>query len=79
MSEEKKEVYNYTIKFSLWIDDISVDRELDLLDEKDKEVVISYAVNELIAQERHIGKYLKPELIEHSQKQNIMFNKPNIK
>jgi hypothetical protein len=75
----KKEVHNYTIKFSLWIDDISVDRELNLLDEKDKEVIISYAVNELIAQERHIGKYLKPEIIERSQKQNINFNKPNIK
>ena len=45
----KKEVHNYSVKFSLWIDNITVDKEIDLSNDKEKEEIVSYAINELIA------------------------------
>ena len=81
MSEKpKKEAHNYSVKFSLWIDNITVDKEIDLSNDKEKEEIVSYAINELIAEERNLGKYLQPENLVYDQgKKNINFQKPQLK
>ena len=81
MSEKpKKELHNYSVKFSLWIDNITVDKEIDLSNDEEKNEIVSYAINELIAEETNLGKYLQPENLVYDQnKKNINFQKPQVK
>jgi len=62
-----KEYISYSVKFSLWIDDILVDKEIDMHNPEEVDKIVSYATNELILKEEDIKKYLTSEVIEKNK------------